>query len=131
MLISLAWLWAFFGARPEKTLNHGEVASLMGATTHACFFLRVLCSFFSDTYRWLDRFFCKFVPDSILSEIVGVAILLPLAECNTAMDFDSRIWSSDASSFGGAFGCASRSRNAGVPPAACRHDRYGGSCTFF
>ena len=47
-----------------------------------------------------------------MSELLAGAILLPLAQSDLSRDFDSRVWASDASPYGGAFGSAPLSRDA-------------------
>ena len=112
-LIALAWLWAFFGARTSRDLNYGELASLLGASSHAFLFNRGLFSTLSSsTYRWLNNFVGgTYLPPGVMSELLAGAILLPLAQSDLSRDFDSRIWASDASPYGGAFGSAPCSRD--------------------
>jgi len=113
-LIALAWLWAFFGARSVRDLNYGELASLLGASSHAYLFCRdIFSTLSSSTYRWLNNFVGgTYLPPGVLSELLAGAILLPLAQSDLSRDFDSRIWASDASPYGGAFGSAPMSREA-------------------
>ena len=87
--------------------SYGEVQTCLGLVAHCLLFRRPLFSILGETYRWIQSFRGgTFVPDNIGKELWALLPMLIFAETDLRAPVEPKVFCSDASPYGGAYGYA-------------------------